>query len=441
MALIALAPDFLRLNQRLPFGVYDNNGQLLLAAGQALTDPNRLHLLQSRTLYADSVEAAPWRDSLTSSAQTLMRRNATLEQIAIAPLRQRGASSPPPRSAPAGSGGSTTTTPAELTENVSGAVNARGVIGQGAPIRPQEGSLTERSRDIILMLATAMRDAGTDPQWLARVHQGMDLARAFASANPQATQFLLFQHAAHSVELYSTHHALLCANICERVGQLLGWSAADLLSLTQAATTMNVAMVQLQDLLAQQSGALRPEQRARIEHHAEHGARLLAEAGVTDPLWIEVVRLHDDPMLGERPLASLNKPQRLARLLRLVDRFTAKVSRRGNRPPLSPLVAARDACVGPDGRPDEFGAALLKTVGMYPPGSYVKLASGEVGVVLRSGERTNQPVVAAFIGASGLPLTDPVLRDTSQRNREVLAAVPVADVRVRVDQNRVLALA
>lgn len=439
MALIALASDFLRLNQRLPFGVYDNNGQLLLAAGQALTDPNRLRLLQGRALYADSLEAAPWRDSLNSSAQTLMRRNATLEQIAIAPLRQRGTPAAG-GTAPASSGGSTSPTPVDPAENV-GTVNARGVIGQSAPARAPAGSLTERARDIVLMLTAAMRDAGIDPQWLARVHQGMDLARSFASAHPQATQFLLFQHAAHSVELYSTHHGLLCANICARVGQLLGWPEADLLSLTRAATTMNVAMVQLQDLLAQQSGALRPEQRARIDHHAEHGARLLAEAGVTDPLWLEVVRLHDDPMLGERPLASLNKPQRLARLLRLVDRFTAKVSRRGNRPPLSPLVAARDACVGADGRPDEFGAALLKTVGMYPPGSYVKLASGEVGVVLRSGERTNQPVVAAFIGASGLPLTDPVLRDTSQRSREVLAAVPVAEVRVRVDQNRVLALA
>jgi hypothetical protein len=439
MALIALAPDFLRLNQRLPFGVYDNNGQLLLAAGQELTDPNRLRMLQGRTLYADSVEAAPWRDSLNSSAQTLVRRNATLEQIAIAPMRQRGASNPLTRSGSPGSG-DTPTTPAGLSETATGAVNARSVIGQSTPARPQEGSLTERSRDIVLMLAAALRDAGNDAQWLVRARQVMVQAHDFAIAHPQATQFLLFQHAAHSVEQYSTHHALLCANICERVGRLLGWPDADLLSLARAATTMNVAMLQLQDLLAQQSGALRPEQRARIEHHAEHGARLLADAGVTDPLWLEVVRLHDDPMLSERPLASLSKPQRLARLLRLVDRFTAKVSRRGNRPPLSPLVAARDACVGMDGRPDEFGAAILKTVGMYPPGSYVKLASGEIGVVLRSGARTNQPVVAAFIGASGLPLTDPVLRDTSQRNREVLSAVPVAEIRVRVDQNRVLAL-
>ncbi|MEX8517215.1 MAG: HD-GYP domain-containing protein [Leptothrix sp. (in: b-proteobacteria)] len=431
MALLALAPNFLRLNQRLPFGVYDGNGQLLLAAGQSLTDPHRLQALQSRTLYADSIEAAPWRDSLTNSAHALIGKNATLEQIAIAPMRQGRSTSADTR--PADQLSSTAPAP-------DGVVNARTVIQQASAPKMPAGTLSQQASTLIASLASALRDAGVDPYWLARVRQTLALADEFAATHPQAIQFLLFQHAAHSVEQYSTHHGLLCANICERVGRLLGWPAEELLSLTRAAATMNVAMVQLQDMLAQQSGALRPEQRARIEHHAEHGALLLAEAGVTDALWIEVVRLHDDPMLAERAIASLAPAQRLARLLRLVDRFTAKVSRRGNRQPLSPLVAARDACVGTDGRPDEFGSALLKSVGMYPPGSYVKLSSGEIGVVVSSGARANQPLVAVFSGASGLPLTDPVLRDTAQRNREVAAAVPVTEIRVRIDPNRVLAL-
>lgn len=436
MALIALAPDFLRLNQRLPFGVYDSHGHLLLAAGQPLGDPVMLRQLQSRALFADSIEAGPWRETLTNSAQTLIRRNATLEQIAIAPLRQRRARSSGPTCAPIGS-----TTPAELVDGGDASVNARGVIGQSTAVRTPQGRLTERAADLIQTLGMALRDASPDQAWLERMLDTIRQAREFATHQPQALQFLLFQHAAHSVEQYSTHHALLCADICERVGRLLGWPDDELESLWRAALTMNVAMARLQDLLAQQSGPLRPEQRARIEHHADQGARLLAAAGAADPLWIEVVRLHDNPLLGERPIGQLDRPQRLARLLRLVDRFTAKVSRRGSRPPLSPLVAARDACVGADGQPDPFGAALLKSVGMYPPGSYVRLASGELGVVLRSGERANQPVVAAFVGASGLPLTTPVLRDSAQRGREVAAAVPVVNVRVRIDPNRVLALA
>ena len=128
------------------------------------------------------------------------------------------------------------------------------------------------------------------------------------------------------------------------------------------------------------------------------------------------------------------------RLLMTVDRFAARISRRGSRSPMSPLIAARDLCVGEDGLPDEFGAALLRTIGMYPPGSYVRLINGELGVVLAPGRRMNQPQVAVIQGASGLPLSDPILRDTAQPGREVIEAVRVGEVRVTVEADKALAL-
>jgi hypothetical protein len=152
------------------------------------------------------------------------------------------------------------------------------------------------------------------------------------------------------------------------------------------------------------------------------------------------VRLHHDRGLLETPLAALDASSRLARLLGVVDRFTAKVSRRASRMPMSPLAAARDACVGPDGRPDELGSALLKTLGMYPPGSYVQLANGEAGVVLARGSKANEPKVAVLVGASGLPLADPVLRDTSLHGRAVTGAMAVAQMRVRIHHEKLLEL-
>jgi hypothetical protein len=43
---------------------------------------------------------------------------------------------------------------------------------------------------------------------------------------------------------------------------------------------------------------------------------------------------------------------------------------------------------------------LLKAVGLYPPGSFVELASGEVGIALARGRRANLPVMAS-LGAAG----------------------------------------
>ncbi|MEY4754679.1 MAG: hypothetical protein RJA44_2354 [Pseudomonadota bacterium] len=379
MSLLPLDPELLRLHRRLPFGLHDSEGRLLLAPGESVDDDGRLRALLLQPLHVDDFEAAPW-----------------LAQLAPAPVR--------------------TAAPAPLAATL-------------LPLRAQ-------AELIITQLADALRAAGSDPFWLNRMLQNLALAEGFEQAHGDTLEFLLLQHAAHSVDEYSTHHALLCALLCHRVGARLGWSPQEQATLVRAAMTMNVSMIHLQDQLARQSGPLRPEQRARIERHAEHAAVLLADAGVSDQLWLDVVRLHDDPMLAERPLAGLSDAQRLARLLRLVDRFAAKISRRGNRHPLPPLIAVREACTGVDGQPDDYGAALLDALGPYPPGSYVRLSGREIGVVRQRQGRPEDLLVVVFEpAAQGLQL-----RDTTQAGCAVLGALPVAEVARPPEPDQVLQL-
>jgi hypothetical protein len=73
----------------------------------------------------------------------------------------------------------------------------------------------------------------------------------------------------------------------------------------------------------------------------------------------------------------LTPVQRLAQLLQRIDVFTAKLSRRRTRPGSNATVEARDACLDPSGLPDATGATMLRVLGLYPPGSFVRLASGE----------------------------------------------------------------
>ena len=62
--------------------------------------------------------------------------------------------------------------------------------------------------------------------------------------------------------------------------------------------------------------------------------------------------------------------------------------------PMSPVQAAREACLGA-AVPDEVGGALLRATGLYPPGSFVELANGERGIV--AGGRANLPWVASLV--------------------------------------------
>jgi len=438
MGLIALPPDYLQLNQRIPFGVYDASGRLLVAAGRSIEDEHRLAALTRGPLYDNDEEAGPLGESLTQSASALIRNNATLEVIAAARLAAPRGNAATPRS-----------------RGVMGKPELREISAPGAPmpvaaatvdaaprlpVFNREGSLPERCKTLIKALVAALRDVDSDPHWLARIQAVHDGLREYTQYHRNAALYLLLQHAAHDNEQYSAHHALLCSVVCDSVAQALGWLDAARTRIGCAALTMNVSMTALHDQLALRDDPLRPIHKQQLASHPERSAERLAQAGVSDDIWLGIVRQHHDPALLAEPMASLDPTQRMTRLLMTVDRFAARISRRGSRSPMSPLIAARDLCVGEDGRPDEFGAAILRVLGMYPPGSYVRLASGELGVVLTPGRRMNQPTVAVIQGHSGLPLTDPVLRDTSHPGREVVEAVPVAQVRVSVEAERALAL-
>ena len=89
---------------------------------------------------------------------------------------------------------------------------------------------------------------------------------------------------------------------------------------------------------------------------------------------------------------------------------------------------------------DEAGAALIKAVGIYTPGSFVRLATQEIAVVVRRGRNTTTPRVAVIINREGMPTVEPLVRDTVQREYAIVASVPHREVRVQLNVPRLLEL-
>jgi hypothetical protein len=199
-------------------------------------------------------------------------------------------------------------------------------------------------------------------------------------------------------------------------------------------------MLRVQDQLAVSELPMDAKARAVIDNHAENSARMLQAAGLADAPCIAVVRGHHDQSDDATVLSALPPERQIARLLRRVDMFAAKISRRNARAPMSPVQAAREACMGAGGVPDEVGGALLRAVGLYPPGSFVELANGEMGIVLARGRRANLPFVATLISASGNVLGEPALRDTLDRRFAVKSALAPGVVKVRPPHERLLAM-
>jgi len=157
---------------------------------------------------------------------------------------------------------------------------------------------------------------------------------------------------------------------------------------------------------------------------------MLAAAGVDDPLWLAAVEQHHERVDGSGYPNGLTDVAEFAQALQVVDVFTAKLAARSSRSPLPPDVAAREIFTASAGHP--LVAALVKEFGIYPPGCFVRLASGETAIVIQRGASVTTPVVACLTRPNGQPVMRPQRRQTGGRESAVVSIVASADVMVRV---------
>jgi HD-GYP domain-containing protein (c-di-GMP phosphodiesterase class II) len=288
--------------------------------------------------------------------------------------------------------------------------------------------------NVAFVLGAAERDAA----WLERLNATAARLHELAAQDAEVALYVMLQTAVNEVEHYSAHHAMFCAVVAGQCAGWARWSDAEAHALFRAALTMNVAMTLQQDEMARQIGEPTAAQRELIRDHAALGADQLAAAGVADALWLETVRRHHRPLAPGEANDPSSPAQRLARLLQRIDVFTAKLSRRRNREGVSPTTAARDACLDESGLPDSVGSMLLKVLGLYPPGSYVRLANHEYAVVIRRGAKAHAPVVACVRRADGTVHLQPLLRDTSDPKFAVQAGMQTSDLNIALNHERVL---
>ncbi len=403
LKLIPFSSQYLRLDDPLPFGLRDATGRLLLAAGQTLPSEGRLFELRGQPLYAVEHEAADWTRRLAAVVDVVLRQGGSLKDLAAAR----------PEAAP-------------VAATRDGAAAAL--------------SFPEQWDALISQLEGALRDVQPASEWRSRLLGLHGRARLLFQRRPDASIYCLAYESIHTTQRYSCRHALLVMGVSELMAGVLGWPAAWADSLGLAALAMNVSMLKLQDQLAGTQLPPTPDMRAEIVGHAAASAALLEDGGLSNVLCLQTIRLHHDTLPREQPLADRLPEHQLAELLRRVDGCTAKFSRRASREPMSPVQAVREACLAADGRPDELAGALLKALGLYPPGCFVQLVGGELAIVLARGLTANQPRVATLVAASGLPLGEPALRDTADRRYAIKGAVASGAVKVRPPHDKLLAL-
>ena len=390
LKLVPITPEGLTVGAPLPFSLRDLNGQVLVHRGSAIASQQQLGHLLARALFVDAGERELVQ-RLTNAQVDQMLRNGdtTLGDIAAA-------------------------RPDFDLRNI-----------EARPVeRALEWPDLEGRARVLLSDTRAQR-------WEARLDELADEMLARLDRHPDATLLRFIHMAGHRPEDYSTHHAILVMLLCALAGpRLPGWAPEWRRPLTRAALSMNVGMTTLQQELVRQTQPLSPAQRSHVDAHAGRGVELLQAAGIEDPLWLGAMRHHHDAPSG--PLGKLEPAVRLARLIQRADRYAARLSARRNRAALSAKAAAQAAFFDEGGHPDEAGQALLAETGLHPPGAWVKLACGEIALVMKRQPNPKAPlVVISLVNREGLPLAVPAPRNTALPKYQVEAGVPSGEVRVQ----------
>ncbi len=401
--LVPVSPVQLHVGDVLRFTLRDEHGRVLLAKGLQIEDLAALDALQRRkSVFVNYEESDEALKVLMSGFTEVARRDAPLKDIdRFVSLKSTVSLPPLPSSLTQAWEEVETRLKITLSQLAQG-----GILGQEASER--------------ITLVTAIQEA-------------------LLNRNRDAALFLLIHRAVTGFSGYSALHALLTSLLCRLLVEPLKLPPEEGEVLVRAALTMNVAMTQLQDLLAAQKQPPSRQQRTLIDSHTTDGVRLLQDVGVTNPLWLAVVQAHHDELPPGVPLSQRTAPQRLTKILQVVDRYTAAMSPRMSRAGRDAKDAARSAIVQTStGTHDEVGLMLMQVLGLHPAGTFVKLVNGETAVVLRRGIKPNEPWVASVLNRRDEPIAEPRLYNTAKPELAVAQGVSASQVRVRLNPEALL---
>ena len=217
---------------------------------------------------------------------------------------------------------------------------------------------------------------------------------------------------------YSLMHPVYSALLCELTAQVLGYSHEQRQSLRAAALTANLGMYEYQDQLNNQISPLTDTQRRELHLHPYQSVQRLKAIGVTDELWLTAIAHHHEKNDGSGYPAGITRTtiSSHSKIINLADSYLAMITSHAYNEEIIPKVALQRIYKLATEEEQTQYLAFIKILGIFPPGTYVKLANGEFAVVThRSKEDTLKCIVSSVYGPDMKPFNVPIQRETSNK--------------------------
>ena len=177
--------------------------------------------------------------------------------------------------------------------------------------------------------------------------------------------------------------------------------------LALAAALHPVALARIPDAIRNKPEALSDEERAQVARAWSEGAAWLRENGVADAEVLRAVEEVPERLDGSGPKGLTgNEISTIGRILGLLSMFEALIHYRPWRKRLLPRDAVAAIIKGHKRRFEHAHLkALIESVSLYPPGTWVRLNSGEIAEVVRTHlHHPLRPVVEVRYAKSGEPV-------------------------------------
>jgi len=253
----------------------------------------------------------------------------------------------------------------------------------------------------LLPIFQSMYEAVTDNNIHISRNEELDLAHTQSvgedlhDVSDQETMDIMNLMRYPDYDSYTIGHSVRVSTLALTVGREMGWPEELLAELATAGLLHDIGKAKVPEEILYKPGKLDPEERKIAESHAAIGANILLSRGEASPLviagaWGHHIR-HDGGGYPSLPSWAVLSP--IAGLIQVCDVFEALTAARPYKLPMPPRRAFEVILKDRAAFCPVALSALIRAIGLYPPGSEVILSDQTRGYVIRKGSDWEQPEV------------------------------------------------
>lgn len=236
--------------------------------------------------------------------------------------------------------------------------------------------------------------------------QGQELVAVSDRGALDVMQFMRYP----DFDSYTIGHSVRVAALGALLARELGWSAELQGEIATAGLLHDLGKGKVPDEILFKPGRLDDDERRVMETHPVLGARVLLANGETSPIVLASAwghHLRQDGG-GYPDMPGWFVRSSAAALIHVCDVFEALTAARPYKAPLSPRRAYEIMLADAGAYHPGMLAALVRTLGLFPPGSEVLLSDNRRAVVVSAGPDLEKPLVRVTHDRSGAPLSRPL---------------------------------